>query len=121
MKSFICLFLLLPIAICAANIEGNYSVSGNDPYEKNTYTGTATIKKDKNEVFQITWNFNDGSKNTGTGLLSGSELSVVFSDSNEANKQFIGLQIYKITDAGMEGTWVLLNQSLIGSEKLTKP
>ncbi len=120
MKKLIGLFLILASSLKA--IEGNYDLTGYDPYDKKPYTGTIAITKDKNEVYQASWNITEEGQKftyTGTGLKRGGEVSFVFRNTS-AGQDELGLQIYKISDKTLEGPFVLLNKNLVGSEKLIK-
>lgn len=111
--------LFVAIAVATSSlfaVEGTYNVSGQDPYEKAPYTGTAVITKNK-DVYQGQWSFDDGEKYVGTGLKSGDEVSFIF---QKEDKTLSGVQIYKIDGATLSGSWVLLGKSLIGTEKMQK-
>jgi len=125
MKKFLSILALLCVNLASfAAIEGTYIVSGEDPYEKQPYTGTATISRGgQNGVFQISWVFDNGEKYEGTGLTSGGdEVSFAFKQTNarETSKPLIGLQLYKIDGNVLKGLWVLLDNSLLGTEELIK-
>jgi HKD family nuclease len=100
--------------------EGTYVGSGTDPYEKGTYTVTATFTKDENGVYQATWEeLEKGVKSLyiGTGFRQADSMSFVFQNTEDASD--VGLQIYKIKGNALEGRYVSIHQNLIGDEKLT--
>lgn len=120
MKSLLFALFLFPLSVFAADIQGTYNVRGSDPYQKATYTGTATIQQDANQVYQIDYTLSDGSKYQGTGFVNNDQFSFVFNDVNPANKNHIGVQVATISEKGLEGKWVLLTQNLVGTETLSK-
>lgn len=102
-------------------IEGTYSGSGTDPYEKKTYSVTATFTQDANGVIQATWEeLENGQKTSyaGTGLKQSD--SVSFTYQNKNNLSDCGLQTYKIKNDTLEGRFVELGKNLVGEELLTK-
>ena len=119
----VALFYFSCCALSAFEIEGHYSASGFDPYFKNSYTGTALIIEDDNDVYQFRWDYDQGGKlyeSMGTGIRVGDFISIVFRDLPSENASEEGVQIYKITDDSLEGPFVLADKNLIGTEKLTK-
>ncbi len=116
--AYLLITILFPLFL-SADIIGVYNVTGWDPYENHAYSGKATFKKDKNNVLQIKWTYSDGSEYQGTGLINGEILSTVFVDPT-VNTFYTGVQVYHISENLLEGNWVLLNQSLLGHEKLIK-
>jgi hypothetical protein len=119
MKEFLFGLSLFPLAVCAVNIEGVYDVTGWDPYENQAYAGTAKIKQDKNDVFQISWNIDNGTQFQGTGLIVGNTFSAVFRQSQPPSPD-AGLQTFTIAEEALRGAWLFLNHSLVGNETLTK-
>lgn len=120
MKKLIALFIIFAGSLTA--IEGNYDVTGFDPYDNKPYTGTVSIKKDKNDVYQASWNIvEEGKKFTysGTGLKTDNQVSFTYRNTSPGQDE-LGLQIYKISDKALEGPFVYLNKNLIGKEKLVK-
>jgi hypothetical protein len=115
-------------AICLATIgsyafEGTYDIKGYDPYEKMPYEGTLTIKKDKNGVYQASWDFIENGthyQDTGTGLKSDDDkISFIF-EGVEGSEE-LGLQLYKVKNSNtLEGPFVLLSRNLVGKETITK-
>ncbi len=116
----ICLLsLFTSAAFCA--VEGTYTGSGTDPYEKTTYTVTATFTKDKNGVYQVTWDEMEKGKKflyKGTGLEQNGLISFVFQ--NAEDNTDIGIQVYKINGDTLEGRYVEFNKNLVGDEKLSR-
>jgi hypothetical protein len=116
-------FLLSLITVSLFAIEGKYTLTGNDPYNKMSYTGTAEITKDKNNVYQIKWTFNEGgniTKDRGTGIKMENIVSFIFKSVKGENASDEGVQVYKINNDTLEGPYVLLGQNLVGTEKMKK-
>jgi hypothetical protein len=110
-------------AIAAYCFEGTYDVSGNDPYDKMDYSGSLTIKKDKNAVYQTKWVLKEGGKQyryNGTGLsLDDKTISFIYKDSQTGSEE--GLQIYMRKDEQtLEGPFVILDKNLVGKETITQ-
>lgn len=106
-----------------AAVEGTYSVTGNDPYGKNSYTGTVVITKDKNEVYQAKWTFEEAGKtyhDIGTGIKRNKEISFIFKNAPGQQEEYEGVQVYRIKSDILEGPFVVLNENLVGNEKLVK-
>ena len=117
-KRFLILSFLTVITGYA--FEGTYDVSGNDPYEKMDYTGSVTIKKDKNDVYQAKWVITEGGKQykyNGTGLKEDNDtISFAYQGGSET-----GLQMYtRKDDQTLEGPYVILDKNLVGIETITK-
>jgi hypothetical protein len=111
---------LLTLSLHAA-VEGNYTFSGWDPYANLSYKGTSTITQDKGDVYQAVWNFEDGEKYKGTGIKTGDQISFMFTRLTGPNGEDpFGVQVYKIQENTLLGSWVLLEKSLVGNEKMEK-
>jgi hypothetical protein len=105
-------------AVSAFAFDGDYTVSGYDPYDKMDYTGSLSIIKDKN-VYQAKWTIKEGGKQykyVGTGLkIDDDTISFLFKDA--AGVEEDGLQVYMRTDdQTLQGPFVLINKNLIGTE-----
>jgi hypothetical protein len=121
-KKFLAIILSALSAITAFAFEGNYAISGNDPYDKMDYTGSLSIKKDKNNVYQAKWVVQEGGKQykyNGTGLsLDDKTISFTYKDSQSGSEE--GLQIYtRKDDQTLSGPFVILDKNLVGSETIT--
>ena len=120
MKKLIFGLMLTTSACLVADISGTYDVSGWDPYEKEAYTGTVIITKDQNNVYQGNWNLNDGEKYQGTGLIGEKDATFIFVGGDPGQEVLQGVQYYSFEEENLNGAWVLINQNLVGSEKLQK-
>ncbi len=103
-------------------IEGEYLVKGYDPYEKAAYAGEATIKLDKNNVYQLK-ELTNGLTYIGTGLVCcpGTLVFVVRGPHIvKEDKVDLSLVTYKMQGDQLNGTWVLVKNSLIGTEELVR-
>lgn len=122
-KAIVTLMFMFLVGISLHAIEGTYNVTGYDPYEKESYTGTLVIFKGKNGVYEANWILKEGGKqyqNVGTGLVRGNQASFVFKTPPGEREIEEGLQLYTIEGDTLEGPFVLLNKNLIGHEKLEK-
>ena len=100
--------------------EGQYAVSGYDPYAQVTYTGEAQITRMGDNVYQIVWNFADSNQpSVGTGMLRNNTLSVVFL-TVQGDEEMYGLQIYSVENGNLSGKWIYLQGAKLGTETLTK-
>ena len=124
MKKMIAGFLfasLSAVSLNAKDIEGSYDVTGFDPYEKKSYTGTVEITKGANDVYQAQWTLNLVPKSyKGTGLKNKDEVSFIYQASLPRERGEVGLQVYAIKGNKLEGRFVYADGSLIGNETLTK-
>ncbi len=122
--------LLATVAACLASlslygdIDGKYSVSGSDPYNKGRlYTGSVTISKDQNGVYQASWVLLESGKefrDIGTGIKTGDQVSFAFKNTPGQADEYQGLQIYTIKGDTLEGPFVFIGKNLVGAEKLIK-
>src|SRR5690242_1026931 len=106
-------------AFAAFAFEGNYELTGYDPYDKMDYTGSLTIIKDKN-VYQAKWVIREGGKHykyLGTGLkIDDDTISFLFKETSGAEE---GLQVYVRTDdQTLQGPFVILDKNMIGTETI---
>jgi len=116
-------FCLSCSSLLGIGIEGNYSAIGFDPYFKGSYTGTAMVIEDDDDVYQFRWGYDQGGKlneSIGTGIRVGDTICIVFRSLPGETNQENGLQIYKINDDSLEGPFVFLDKNLTGTEKLQK-
>ena len=119
-KIFGLLFVFL-FSVSLYAIEGTYSVSGFDPYEKKPYTGTVEITKGQNGIYQAHWTLNlDPPEYTGTGLMHKDQISFVYQSSAPREGGEVGLQVYTIKKGKLEGNFVYYNGTMVGTETLTK-
>ena len=113
---------LTALSLQAKNLEGTYHANGWDPYTKTSYDGIFTISHVKDKVYTCKWSLTDGEDYDGTCLLNGNQLSIIFAGESIqlVQAQYIGLCVYTVTPNALEGQWILLNQKLIGTEKMTR-
>lgn len=115
-----CIKFLFALALCLPvfafpSIVGKYRVYGTSSTDK--YKGVIEIKK-KHDVYTATWTYDDGSKETGTGVRKGEVLAIVFKEDLEPK---YGVQTYKIEDNELSaGPWAWFGVTWKGYEKLKK-
>jgi hypothetical protein len=121
MKVNFCVFVFSCLTTLSLQaIEGTYNVSGVDPVQK-AYTGTVTIKKGDNDVYQAEWTLSlQPSKYVGTGLKNNDEVNFVYGATDPKVKSVAGLQMFSIKKDKLEGEFVDWGGSLVGRETLTK-
>ncbi len=122
MKTLALLAIFSLSSISAAVIEGDYVVKGYDPYVQVNYTGEATIRKDKNNVYQMDMTF-EGLKHRATGMMccDGKIAFISLGPALVRNGQIdLYLTVYKIQENTLDGEWVYYGKDLLGTEILTK-
>jgi hypothetical protein len=97
-----------------SNIVGTYKAHGIG--QSGPYTSTVVIQK-QGEIYSATWNYPDGSYETGTGVRKDGVLSFIF---KEGSEDLYGVQQYKIEDQTLNGPWVFYSGTFKGFEKLKK-
>lgn len=107
---------LLLAALPAAAIEGRYAVEGSNPGQSGvTYRGDAAIRK-SGETYSIVWQIGQG-RQIGTGILTGSVLSVVF---RSVGGQGGGVASFETADdAVTSGRWAVTGGTATGTERWT--
>lgn len=115
-------FFLLFGSFSLQAVEGAYNVSGFDPNTNTSYTGTVTITKGENEIYDAEWNLSlDPPKYLGKGLKSDNQISFLYqTDGKPFGADTTGLQVYKIKGDTLEGNFIVYGESLVGNETLTK-
>ncbi len=84
-------FLLIPLAALAADIEGAYACKGTNPGGGGGYEGTVAIAKN-GAAYNVTWNIGPQIY-VGVGLLQGNQFSVGYSD---VKKSWFVVVVYKV-------------------------
>jgi hypothetical protein len=103
------------LSAAAGNIEGVYNCKGVNPGTGTTYQGSVTITRNS-AVYAVVWTV--GSQvYMGVGLLQGDQFSVGYTD---AAKTMVGIVIYKVNGATLNGVWAVQGGSQTGTEVLTK-
>jgi hypothetical protein len=114
-KTAIFSFLFLFPSICLhADFQGNYNVSGFDPYNESYYTAIASIVKN-DDIYTIEWTYPDNSQETGTGFVEDKHLSLVYQGVGDPTD--LGVEILKIKhEDQLKGTWLPLGDTIKGYE-----
>ena len=100
----------------ALALEGRYQVEGHNPGQAQAYRGEAVVRH-TGETYSIVWQIGSG-RQIGTGLLTGSILSVVF---QSANGQGGGVASFEtMGDAITAGRWTLIGGQAVGTERWTR-
>lgn len=123
-KIFVC---LCAFSFSLQAIEGSYNIKAEDVPGSHDYcTGTLEIVKDKNDVYQFTWNvLEEGVQKVylGTGLKEDRSLSLVFQEALDGKAKCggsEGIQIYHMEGDTLKGPYVYLGKSQIGMEEAVK-
>jgi hypothetical protein len=105
--------LLLLAAPAAGAFEGTYAIKGSGPNDAKPYEGMARIKQ-TGMTYTVVWRVGDLIY-LGTGILSGSVLSVVFQPINaRAGPGVASLRIVNGLVAG--GAWTALGAQVVAEE-----
>lgn len=100
----------------ALALDGHYQVEGRNPGQAQSYRGEAIVRR-TGETYSIVWQIGSG-RQVGTGLLTGSTLSVVF---QSANGQGGGVASFETAgNAITAGRWTLLGGQTTGTERWTR-
>lgn len=107
---------LLLAALPAAAIEGRYAVEGGNPGRTDvTYKGVAEIRK-SGDTYSIVWQIG-AARQIGTGILTGSVLSVVF---RAVEGQGGGVASFETVDGAVtSGRWAVTGGTATGTERWT--
>jgi len=121
MKRIFFATLCLALFHLHADISGLYVSNGYNPYTKSNFSGSLTIKKDKNGVYQSEWSLGE-KKYTGTGMMTDDEICFVsIGPSKVKGEEYeVLLTTYTVKGNKLVGEWVIMGQSLIGTDTLTK-
>lgn len=109
MRKILIIGLIALIAPLYANgLAGTYAVDGKNP-NGSKYTGTAVISGDESTGYTVNWDV-AGSQYTGTGTISGDTLTVDWGQPDPV--------VYKVqADGSLKGRW---GPGGKGKEKLTR-
>ena len=92
---------------------GRYEVSGTNPGNKGTYTGTAVIEK-TGDTYRVVWQIGSD-RYVGTGIGTPEFIAVSYRLGNES-----GLALYSASGAGWKGIWTYAGGREIGTEIWTR-
>lgn len=108
---------LLVAGLPAQALEGRYRVEGQNPGQAaQTYRGEAVVKR-TGETYSLVWQIGAG-RQIGTGLLTGSVLSVVF---QSVGSQGGGVASFETAnDRIVGGRWTLIGGQTTGTERWTR-
>lgn len=113
MKAVIGLVTLIASTWSAAAVEGRYKVEGKNPGQAQVYRGEAIIKK-TGDTFSVAWQIGSG-RQIGTGIRTGSVLSVVFQAA--AGAAGGGVASFQIIDEKItSGRWAVTGGNAVGVE-----
>ncbi len=109
-----CAFLLTaPLPVRA--LEGRYRIEGQNPGQAQVYRGEAVVKR-TGETYSLIWQIGTG-RQIGTGLLTGSVLSIVFQG---VGSQGSGVASFETAgDRIVGGRWTMIGGQTIGTERWT--
>jgi hypothetical protein len=97
-------------------LEGRYKVEGQNPGQSQTYRGEAVVKR-TGETYSLVWQIGSG-RQIGTGLLTGSVLSVVF---QSVGSQGGGVASFETSgDRIVGGRWTVVGGQATGIERWTR-
>ncbi|MCJ2080959.1 hypothetical protein [Methylobacterium sp. J-090] len=114
MKVALALAALVATSLPAAAIEGRYKIEGRNPGQSQVYRGEAAVKK-SGETYSIVWQIGS-SRQIGTGILSGSVLSVVFQAAGAPGSG--GVASFQVSDNKItSGQWAVTGGQMIGTEQ----
>ena len=94
-------------------IEGDYYVTGYDPFAEEYYTATATITR-YGENYNVVWTYPDTSQETGTAIREEHHLSICYQGVDDLTD--LGVEVLKIRDNFLKGVWSPLGTGLQGYE-----
>ncbi|GJD32345.1 hypothetical protein PMNALOAF_3614 [Methylobacterium adhaesivum] len=116
MKAALALAVLIATSLPAVAIEGRYKIEGRNPGQTQVYRGEAAVKK-SGETYSIVWQIGSG-RQIGTGILTGSVLSVVFQAAGAPGSG--GVASFQVNDHKItSGQWALTGGQTVGTEQWT--
>jgi hypothetical protein len=104
-------FLVMPAV--AGDPVGRYDVSGANPGNRGTYSGTATIDK-TGDTYRVVWQIGSD-RYVGTGVGNDEFIAVSYRLGNES-----GLALYSASGGGWKGVWTYLGGQQLGTEIWTR-
>ena len=115
MKAWIAGVALIASTWPVRAIEGRYSVEGQNPGGAQVYRGEAIIKK-SGDTYSVVWQIGSG-RQIGTGVLTGSVLSVVF---QTVGANGSGVASFEVVEGRVGvGRWAVIGARTTGSERWT--
>lgn len=116
MKTVLACTALIVTCLPAAALEGRYKIEGRNPGQTQVYRGEAAVKK-SGETYSIVWQIGSG-RQIGTGILSGSVLSVVFQAAGAPGSG--GVASFQVKDDKVtSGQWAVTGGQTVGTELWT--
>ena len=116
MKAVIGLVALLASTWTAKAVEGRYRVEGQNPGQAQVYRGEAIIKK-TGSTYSVAWQIGSG-RQIGTGIRTGSVLSVVFQTAGAIGAAGSGVASFQIVDDKVAtGQWAVTGGNAVGTER----
>jgi hypothetical protein len=97
----------------AEDPAGRYDVSGTNPGNRGTYTGTAAIEK-TGETYRVVWQIGTD-RYVGTGVGNAEFIAVSYRLGNES-----GLALYGASGRGWKGVWAYSGGRQLGTEVWTR-
>jgi hypothetical protein len=88
---------------------GEYAVSGTNPGDRGTYSGTATIER-TGETYRVVWQIGSD-RYVGTAIGNNEFLAISYTMGSQS-----GLAMYSASGAGWKGIWTYANGRQIGTE-----
>lgn len=98
----------------ATAIEGRYKIEGRNPGQSQVYRGEAAVKK-LGDTYSIVWQIGSA-RQIGTGILTGSVLSVVFQAAGAPGSG--GVASFQVRgDKVTSGQWAVTGGQTVGTEQ----
>lgn len=105
----------LTASLPAHALEGRYRIEGQNPGQAQVYRGEAVVRR-TGETYSLVWQIGSG-RQIGTGLRTGSVLSVVF---QAVGGQGAGVASFETDgDRIVTGRWTLIGAQATGVERWT--
>ena len=115
MQAVLGLIALLASTWSAEAVEGRYKIEGQNPGQAQLYQGEAIIKK-SGSTNSVAWQIGFGHQ-VGTGIRTGSVLSVVFQAAGAAEAASSVLACFQIADDKVTtGQWAVTGGDAVGTE-----
>jgi hypothetical protein len=92
---------------------GRYDVSGTNPGNRGTYSGSATVEK-TGDTYRVVWQIGSD-RYVGTGVGNSEFIAVSYRFGNES-----GLALYGANGRGWKGVWAYSGGQQLGSEVWTR-
>jgi hypothetical protein len=104
------LALVVTVASSLADPAGTYRVSGTNPGNGTTYSGTVTVER-TGDTFLVRWTI-AGSRQIGVGIGKDDFLAVSYRSGDS-----IGIALYRPDqDGGWQGIWAQIGGQVLGTE-----